>query len=57
MLWHYHLSCANIVGGGETLEEDLKKRNHLSSREGLVTLEQYLAGIYSAVMSQVVSSL
>ena len=57
MLWHSHLSCINIVGGGETLEEELKKRNHHSSREDLAILEQYLAGIYSTVMSLVVSLL
>jgi len=57
MLWHNHLSCTNIVGGGETLEEELKRRNHRSSREDLVILEQYLAGIYCTVMSLVVSLL
>jgi len=51
MLWHIHLSCTIIVGGGETLEEELKRRNHRSSREDLAILEQYLAGIYSTVMS------
>jgi hypothetical protein len=43
-MWHYHLNCTNIAGGGETLEEDLRKRNHHSSKEDLVTLEQCLAG-------------
>jgi hypothetical protein len=57
MLWYYHLSCTKIVGGGETLEEELKKRNHRSSREDLAILEQYLAGIDCTVMSVVVSLL
>jgi hypothetical protein len=55
MLWLYHLNCTNIVGAGETLEEDPKKRNHRSSREDLVTLEQCLAGTHSIVMSTVVN--